>query len=209
MSTGKPWREGRADALLAAMSDLGMSMSRSAAGELIDERVQFVATQIRVTPRTARSYLTDEAIAGLAKSMAFDFVEETPGADLLTAPRNTTISMQLAGHTIAGLAEAVRIRLAEREDLEHARVVVTQLAQAQASLGLVMADQTGPIIDGQPSIRVPRSLLHRIARYLEAAADLVEDGVIGFGTDPADSRGLPDAFRRDADLLRAATNSEP
>ncbi|MBC7631449.1 MAG: hypothetical protein H7290_08255, partial [Flavobacterium sp.] len=78
-----PWRDERVDVLLAAMSDLGMSMSRSAAGELIDERVQFVATQMRVTPRTARSHLTDEAIAGLVKSMAFDFVEETPGANLL------------------------------------------------------------------------------------------------------------------------------
>lgn len=209
MSTGIPWRDERVDVLLAAMSDLGMSMSRSAAGELIDERVQFVATQMRVTPRTARSYLTDEAIAGLVQSMAFDYVEETPGADLLAVPRDATISVQLAGRAIAGLAEAVRVRLAEREDLEHARVLVTQLAQVHASLGLVMADQSGPVINGEPSIRVPRSLLYRIARYLEAAADLVEDGVIGFDTDPADARGLPDAFRRDAELLRGATNSEP
>ena len=206
VSTGKPWREERVDTLLAAMSDLGMSMSQSAAGELIDERVQLVATQMRVTPRTARSYLTDEAIARLAKSMAFDFVEETPGADLLTAPRNATIPVQLAGRAMAGLAEAVRVRLAEREDLEHARVVVTQLAQAQASLGLVMADQTGPVIDGQPSMRVPGSLLHRIARCLEAAAGLVEEGVIGCGADPVEARGLPDAFRRDANLLRAAAD---
>ena len=91
---------------------------------------------MRVTPRTTRSYLTDEAISGFVQSMAFEFVEATPGADLLTATRDATIPMQLASQAMAGLAEAVRIRLVEREDLEHVRVVVTQLAQAQASLGL-------------------------------------------------------------------------
>lgn len=190
------------------MSDLGMSMSRAAAGELIDERVQFVAEQMRVTTKTARSYLTDEAIRRLVQSMAFDFVEEAPGADLLTAPRHATIPVQLAGHAMAGLAEAIRIRLAEREDLEHARVLVTQLAEAQASLGLVIADQTIPIIDGQPSIRAPRGLLHRIARYLDTAAALVEEGVIGYGSDPAEIQGLPAAFRSDAHLLRVAADRE-
>lgn len=192
--------------LSAALSDLGMSMSRPAAGELIDERVQFVAKQMRVTPKTARTYLTDEAINQLAESLAFDFVEETPGADLLTAGRNAAISVQLAGLAIAGLAEAMRIRLAEREDLEHLRVVVTQLVQAQASLGLIMVDQTVPVSDGRPSIRLPASLLHRIARYLEAAADLAEQGVIGCGTTPGEARGLPDTFRSNADLIRGAAD---
>ena len=91
-------------------------MSRPAAGELIDERVQYVSSQMRVTPATARTYLTDEAINGLAQSMAFGFVEETPGADLFTAPRDAAIPVRLAGRVNAGLAEAVRIRLDERED---------------------------------------------------------------------------------------------
>ena len=38
--------------------------------------------------------------------------------------------------------------------------------------------------------------------YLESAAGLVEDGVIGYDTDPAETPGLPDALRRDAELLR-------
>lgn len=52
---------------------------------MIDERVQFVAEQMRVTPATARRYLTGEAISGLAQTLAFGLVEETPGADLLSA----------------------------------------------------------------------------------------------------------------------------
>ncbi len=112
------------------MSGLGVSLSRPAAGELIDERVQFVAAQMRVTPATARRYLTDEAISGLAQSLAFGFVEETPGADLFSAPRDARIPVRLAGRVSAGLAEAVRIRLAEREDLQHTREAVAQLAHA-------------------------------------------------------------------------------
>ena len=91
VNAARSWREERVDALLTAMSNLGMSMSRPAAGELIDERVQFVAAQMRVTPATAHRYLTDEAVTGLAQSLAFGFVEETPGADLFSAPRDVRI----------------------------------------------------------------------------------------------------------------------
>lgn len=204
MST-QSWTEERVDALLAAMSDLGTSMSRAAAGELIEERVQFVAAQMRVTPATARTYLTDEAISGLAQSMAFGFVEETPGADLFAASREAMIPVWLAGRVSAALAEAVRIRLVERDEIEHAREAVTQLAHAQGILGLVMADQIAEDVEGEPWVRAPRApraLLHRLARYLDAAAHLVEDGVVGYGADPVETLGLPVAFRNDAELLR-------
>lgn len=70
--------------------------------------------------------------------------------------------MRLAGRVSAGLAEAVRICLAEREDLEHTREAVAQLAHAQGALGLIPADQVAALeIEGKPWIRVPRALLHR------------------------------------------------
>ena len=69
---------------------------------------------MQVTPSAARKYLTDEAISGLAQSLAFGFVEETPAADLFSAPRDARIPVRLAGRVSAGLTEAVRIRLAER-----------------------------------------------------------------------------------------------
>ena len=206
MSASKPWREDRVDALLAALSGLGMSMSRTAAGELVDERVQFVATQMRVSPRTARSYLTDEAVQGLAEAIAFDFVDETPGADLLAAPRTARVPVRLVGLAIAGLGEAVRIRLAERDDLDHARETVAQLAHAQGMLGLVVATQDALMVDGDPCIHAPGALLNRIARYLESAADLGEQGVVGYGADLEESQGLPQALRRDALRLREAAD---
>ena len=40
MTTKPSWVDGRVDTLLAALHDLGMSISRAAATELINERVQ-------------------------------------------------------------------------------------------------------------------------------------------------------------------------
>jgi hypothetical protein len=50
--------------------------------------------------------------------------------------------VRLAGRVSAGLAEAVRIRLAEREDLQHTREAVAQLAHAQG------------VLEAQPSVGV-------------------------------------------------------
>ena len=206
MTSRKPWRQERIELLLAAVSDLRMSMSADAAGELIDERVRFVAEQMRVSPATARRYLTDEAIQGLAESLAFSFVEEFPGADLFVAPRDAAIPVRLAGRVSAGLAEAVRIRLVEREDVQHIREAVAQLVHGIGVLGLIVADQIAEQVEGEPWVRAPAALLHRLARSLEAAAALVEEGVVGYDADPAQMPDLRSALRRDAEILRTIAN---
>jgi hypothetical protein len=60
------WIAGRVDVLLAALDDSGMSVSRAAAAELICERVEWVSSQMRLTPATAKRYLTDDALSDLA-----------------------------------------------------------------------------------------------------------------------------------------------
>lgn len=87
--------------------------------------------------------------------MAFGFVEETPGADLIAAPRECRIPIRLACRISAGLAEAVRLRLVERDDIEHVRESVTQLAGAQGTLGQILADQIAHDIEGEPWVRAP------------------------------------------------------
>lgn len=178
-------------------------MSRSAAGELLDERVQHVAEAMRVTPATARTYLTEETLGGIAREIVFGFVEETPGADLMRAPRTSAVPVRFVGRVFAGLGEVARILLVERDDLEHTRDRVAQVAHAQSHLGLLLTDQVA-ITDlyDEPSINVPPALLRRLARILETAADLVEAGLVGHEADPEDSAGLPKAFRRDVELLR-------
>lgn len=202
MTSRGAWRVDRISTLVGALSDLGMSMSQSAAGELIDERVKFVAAQARVSEATARGYLTDDAIKGPAEKLAFSFVEETPGADLFSAERDSRIPVRLAGRVSAGLAEAVRLRLVERDDLEHTRESVAQLAHSIGVLGLVVADQVAEDLEGEPWVRAPAALLHRLARYLDAAGGLADDGLVGYQTDPAEAPGLARALRDDARVLR-------
>lgn len=202
MTSRGAWRDDRINTLVGALSDLGMSMSQSAAGELIDERVKFVAAQARVSEATARGYLTDDAIKGLAEKLAFSFVEETPGADLFSAERDSRIPVRLAGRVSAGLAEAVRLRLVERDDLEHTRESVAQLAHSIGVLGLVVADQVAEDLEGEPWVRAPAALLHRLARFLDEAGGLADDGLVGYQTDPAEAPGLARALRDDARVLR-------
>lgn len=206
----RSWRDKRIDDLLAAVSDLGMTMSRSAAGELLDERVEFVAEQMRVTNSTARRYLTDDALAGMAREIVFGFVEETPGADLMSAPRTAAVPVRFAGRVFAGLGEVVRILLVERDDLGHTRDRVAQIAHAQSYLGLLVHDQVATIgFYDEPSVQMPPALLLRVARILETTADLVEDGLIGYKVDPEESAGLPSEFRRDVRLMRTMAEQEP
>jgi len=206
----RPWREVRIDDLLPAVSELGMTMSRSAAGELLDERVQYVAEHMRVTPATARTYLTEDALAGMAREIVFGFVEETPGADLMSAPRTAAVPVRFVGRVFAGLGEIVRILLVERDDLEHTRARVAQVAHAQSCLGLLLTDQVASTgFYDEPSVQMPPALLLRVARTLETAADLVEAGLVGYEADPQESAGLPTAFRRDVDLLRTMAGQEP
>jgi len=199
----RSWRDRRVDDLLAAVSELGMTMSRSAAGELLDDRVQYVAEQMRVTPATARTYLTPEALADMAREIVFGFVEETPGNDLMGAPRTAAVPVRFVGRVFAGLGEVVRILLVERDDLEHTRDRVAQIAHSQSYLGLLLHAQVATTgFYDEPSVQMPPALLLRLARTLETAADLVEAGLVGHEADPEESAGLPPAFRRDVDLLR-------
>jgi len=57
--------------LQAELSELGMTMTPSAAGDLIRERVDWVAANMRVGKAAARHYLTDETVKSLAETIAF------------------------------------------------------------------------------------------------------------------------------------------
>jgi hypothetical protein len=77
------------------------------------------------------------------------------------------------------LSEAIVLRLAEPDDLDHVRATTAQLAQALSALGQVIAGlhATGDIVAGiaSPGVPAPLALLNRAARYLEADAAMVRD----------------------------------
>jgi hypothetical protein len=111
------------------------------------------------------------------------------------------------GRCIAGLSEAIVLRLAEWDDLGHVRTTTAQLAQALSALGQVIADQhtASDTVAGIAGLVVllPPTLLNRVARYLEAAAALVRiEEVLPDGFDPARATQLAGTFEADAMAAR-------
>jgi hypothetical protein len=203
----RTWLDGRVDVLLEALAEFGIDSSRVSARELIRERVEWVARNMRITPASARRYLTDEAVRELAQTMVVSIADEAPGADVLTSPRTSALPITTLGRVVAGLSEAVMLRLGERDDLEHVRTTTTQLAQTLSAFGQLTADPVGtvPVTSGplRPVVMVPPALLNRAARYLEAAALVIRiDGVRPDGLDVREAAQLADAFDTDASSLR-------
>ena len=205
MTTKPSWVDGRVDTLLAELHDLGMSVSRAAATALINERVQRVSSEMDISPTAARRYLTDDTLADLARAMVIAVADETPGADVIQSPRTAAVPVPVPvlGRCIAGLAETIQIRLHERDDIDHLRTTVAQLAQALSAIGQITSDHTpDPTGRGAPAVMMPPGLVNRAARYLEATAILVHEGVLPADFTAAHAGQLEDTFRQDAASLR-------
>ena len=77
------------------------------AGLLITERVESVAI-LMITPQTARRHFDPLA---LAESLAASLRDDRPGKDMFDLARDTTVALALLGRCIAGLAEAINVRI--------------------------------------------------------------------------------------------------
>lgn len=207
----RTWLDGRVDALLDALAEFDVEASRASVVALIQERIAWVAQNMRVTPVTARRYLTDDAVRDLAKTLVASIADEATGADVLTSPRTAALPVSTLGRAEAALAEAVILRLDERDDIAHVRATTLQLAQALSALGQVAANQTDAVTTVSPLgpvVMMPPALLNRAARFLEAAALVIRsDGVLPVGLDAAAATQLADAFDTDAASLRVYADS--
>jgi len=204
------WVDGRVDVLLIALHDLGMSASRAAAAELIQERVRWVSAQAGISPTAARRYLTDDALTDLARTMVVTLAEETPGADVIASARTAAVPLPVLARCIAGLAEAIQLRLRERDDIDHLRTTVVELAQTLSAIGQVTADQpAGPAGPAPVVVMLPPGLVHRAARYLEVAATLVHGGVLPEDVGTTDAGRLAATLRQDAASLRYYADERP
>lgn len=182
-----------------------MSVSPAAATELVHERLQWVAYQMRIEPRSARRYLTDDALTTLAREMVFTFADETPGADVLEAPRTAAVPLSTIGRCVAGLAETIQIRLREHDNISDLRVTVAQLTQALSAVGQLTADHgaSAEFQSGNVVVMLPPGLLNRAARYLQACAQLIRDDHILPEDVPAEhAEQLAATFAQDAAALR-------
>ena len=124
----RTWLDDKIDVFLEELAASGMHLDRHRAGELITGQVRAVATLLRVTEATARTYLDDEIIKDMARRMLFEVAGERPGADLMEAPRTVPLPLALVGITVAALAEAMQVRAANEPPV-HLGDVITTYAQ--------------------------------------------------------------------------------
>jgi hypothetical protein len=201
----RTWLDHKVAVLVEELAASGMHLDRPRAGELITDRVRAVAALMRVTEPTARKYLDDETIRGMARRMLFEFVDEQPGADLMEVPRTVPLALVLVGIIVAALAEAMQVRAAN-EPTDRLGDVVATYGQTLSAFGQITAAAAPGQAGDSAEIMFPPALLRRAARYISNAADLAANG----GKLPA---GIPEAargelaatLRRDADGLIAVT----
>ena len=134
----RTWLDSKIDVFLEELAASGTHLDRQRAGELITGQVRAVATLMRVTEATARTYLGDEIIKDMARRMLFEVAGERPGADLMEAPRTVPLPLALVGVTVAALAEAMQVRAAN-EPPGHLGDVITTYAQTLSGLGQITA----------------------------------------------------------------------
>ncbi|MGH3235490.1 MAG: hypothetical protein ACRDOH_20020 [Streptosporangiaceae bacterium] len=203
----RTWLDSKIDVFLGELAASGMHLDRQRAGELITGQVRAVATFMRVTGATARSYLDDEIIKDMARRMLFEVAGERPGADLMEAPRTVPLPLALVGITVAALAEAMQVRAAN-EPPGHLGDVITTYAQTLSGVGQIIADAAPRQVGNPAEILFPPALLRRAARYISGAADLAANGgKLPDGIPETARSQLAATLRRDADRLIAITTT--
>ena len=194
----RTWLDSKIDVFLEELAASSMHLDRQRAGELITGQVRAVATLLRVTEATARTYLDDEIIKDMARRMLFEVAGERPGADLMEAPRTVPLPLALVGITVAALAEAMQVRAAN-EPPGHLGEVITTYAQVLSGFGQITAgaapEQAGGLAEilFPPAFAAPCGQVHQRRRRpgcerRQAPGRDSRDGTQPAGRDPAPRR---------------------
>ncbi|HEV8219598.1 MAG TPA: hypothetical protein VGQ05_04955 [Streptosporangiaceae bacterium] len=138
------WLDSKIDVFPEELAASGMHLDRRREGELITGQVRAVATLMNVTEATARTYLGDEIITGMARRMLFEVVGERPGADLMEAPRTVPLPLALVGITVAALAKAMQVRAANEPPGRLRDVIATSDTTAAAVYVTKERERAGP-----------------------------------------------------------------
>jgi hypothetical protein len=183
----KDWLEDRAAVLVGRLGDHGLVIEADVARDIISKRVLELSDTMGISAATATKYVSDEAIEEIAIAMADVMVFEAPGVDLMAAPRSASLSSQLVGQTVSGLAEAV-LFFQQHPEIHASGDRIRELSEHLSIFGAMIADSPSAA-----SVRVPPEFLARIAGRLEAAA-----------AEPSASEALVAAWRRNAKRVRAS-----
>ena len=185
------WLQTLAAGLVESLEDRGMTVTHSAAEAVLADRIAALMATLRISERTARTYLDEDALDGLADNLVASFSAEEPGADLLTLPRDGALRIPGIGRLVAALAQCVHFFVEHAdEDEALSRSRGTEIAGLLSVLGLIQASYEGGDV-----IFAPRALFVRISRILEGVAELTTDEDVRL------------ALRRDAIIAKAGSKA--
>ncbi len=197
------WLDSKLDELVAEVAALGMVIdpaARPSLAEALQERISATARQLRISETAARRLVDHDTIRGMAQALVTQFAVERPGLDIAAAPADTVVSRELASLALAALAEALRIHLANTNDPASAVQTARQCADLFAVHGTCLY-----AAHDDERIAITSAWLHRAARQIENAADLLDAGGSLADSSDVTPDDLADRFRRDASLLRASS----
>lgn len=198
MSPRLTWLASRSAELRAALLDLGLTITDTEAQTILDDKISEYATLMRVTRQTAQRAFTDERLLSFARSLALSLSDEAPGSDLIEFERTISMPVAAIGLTTAALAEALKVAHINLDDKE----AVAGLSLL-STLGMITADATAFLVP------VPRPLLLRITRYLDATATSITNGAnLPDGLEETNRRHFADILAQDADGIRALSNTD-
>lgn len=176
---------------------LDLLVSPESVISLLEDRVAKVATAMRVTPATARGYLREEDVRDMARECAFLLAAEQPGADLAEVPRTTTLDQHGLAFAMTCVGMAGRIHNTNGDS-----PACEQCLALLVNLGAFLAEG-----EGSAGTAVPPAWLHRAARQVENAAQVLNKGGSSPDGDVNDEMRTRLIVRliEDADLLRKCT----
>lgn len=167
----------------------GLLLPEEMAMDHVEALTNKVASQMGISAGAAAKYLTREILKEHATTLAFELVEEQPGADLFDLEADVLVPAEDVVQLAVGLAELGRVRssagdVAGLDDTLTLLAVVTSFAIRQAPDG----------------VNVPTAVLTRAARLLVTSAEMLESGEAT--SSAVDSHRLADGFRRHERSIR-------
>jgi hypothetical protein len=192
----RTWMDHSTAVVLNELSRFDLVVARPQVAELVHQRLAAVATGLGISEQSARRYVDDESLRGIARQAALELAVEQPGADLHAQPRTIPVPLATLGRTIAALAEAGQVR-------------VTNADTVGANGALDLISLVGQILYERPEpaigpVLVPQAALARAARLLGVSAEMLRQGAFVTPNLPAGGAStLAAALARDSMALRA------
>jgi hypothetical protein len=198
---GQDWIESFVDVVADELSHFELVVGRAPVADLIRERISMVVSQLGISEQSARQYMTEDALRELARGAALELADEQPGADLFGQPRTISVAIPTIGRTLAALAEAAHVRVANQDTIgAHGFLEMISL------LGQRLSEHSNTASD---AVSLPQAALTRSARLLEATADMIDQGAVtSYDLMPDTKIQLASMFAEDAVTLRGLVDEQ-